>query len=198
MTTNQIINDTHVKHVRRLKAEVARLNEELALARAELESLHSHFALALEAALDARDIPQGGRLVIIDGWNAALGYGGVLREADFASGAGAMEEAICDRARAWLAANPLDSAWVVFDGRRASGRSEPRLRVSFTGGRGKHRADRMICDYLRMMRFSGASHRALVVTNDKAFRHEAASLGAETAGIDALSGRNPPETPEAP
>ena len=53
MTTNDIFRDTRVAHVRELKAEVARLKEELARVRDARESLDRHFALALAAARDA-------------------------------------------------------------------------------------------------------------------------------------------------
>ena len=57
--------------------------------------------------------------------------------------------------------------WIVFDGRHESCTAEGRLRVSYTGGEGPQRADRMICDFLRMARFSGDISRIDVRTHDK-------------------------------
>ena len=53
MTANDIFRDTRVAHVRELKAEVARLKEELARVRDARESLDRHFALALAAVCGA-------------------------------------------------------------------------------------------------------------------------------------------------
>ena len=186
MTTNEIFMGARVAHVRELKAEVARLREELSRTRSELESLRNHFALALEAARDADSLPVGARLLVVDGWNAVLGSVSVIPPSERRGGSDELEEALCRRVRAWLAAHPSDAAWIVFDGSKAGGRAEPRLRISYTGGSGAHRADRMVCDYLRMRRLSGASHTVLVATQDKDFRREALSLGAEVINVDEI------------
>ncbi len=187
MTTNEIFMGARVAHVRELKAEVARLREELAHTRSELESLRNHFALALEAARDADTLPAGARLLVVDGWNAVLGSVSVIPPSERRGSSEELEEALYRRVRAWLAAHPSDAAWIVFDGSKAGGRSEPRLRISYTGGSGAHRADRMVCDYLRMRRLSGASHDVIVATQDKDFRREALSLGAEVINVDAIT-----------
>ena len=96
---------------------------------------------------------------------------------------GGQRDRLTQLARAWLAAHPADRAWIVFDGHEANGSAEGRLRVSYTGGTGAHRADRLVCDYLRMRRYAGASGNVTVVTNDKDFRKEAERLGAKTEGI---------------
>lgn len=187
MTSNEIFQNSRVAHVRELKAEVARLREELAQTRAELEGLRSHFALALEAARDADRIPAGGRLVIVDGWNALLGSASVLPPAERRLPIPEKEERLRALVRTRLDAHPLDFAWIVFDGARPGGTSEDRLRITFTGGEGPHRADRLVCDYLRMRRLSGSAQTVLVVTDDRDFRHEAESLGATVAGVDTLT-----------
>jgi len=187
MTANDIFQGARLVHVRELKAEVARLNEELARTREELEGLRSHFALALEAAREADRIPSGGRLVIVDGWNALLGSASVLPPAERRLPPKDKEELLRARVRVWLADHPLDSAWIVFDGERAGGASEPRLRTTFTGGTGPHRADRLVCDYLRMRRFVGTASDVLVLTEDRDFRRAAETLGAVVAGVGALS-----------
>ena len=88
--------------------------------------------------------------------------------------------------RTWLDAHPLDRAWIVFDGPQADGETEGRLRVSFTGGEGPHRADRLICDYLRMCRYAGTAHRIHVFTEDTDFRRAAAALGGTVHAIREL------------
>ena len=173
MTAQQIMQDLHVARIRALKDEVARLKAELARARGEHDSLRWHFALALLAAQDAERIGPDGTLLIVDGWNAILGSENV----------GGQRDRLTQLARAWLAAHPADRAWIVFDGHEANGSAEGRLRVSYTGGTGAHRADRLVCDYLRMRRYAGASGNVTVVTNDKDFRKEAERLGAKTEGI---------------
>ena len=156
-----------------LKDEVARLKAALARVREERDSLRQHFALALLAAQDAERIGPDGTLLIVDGWNAILGSENI----------GGQRDRLTQLARNWLAVHPADRAWIVFDGPEANGTSVDRLRVSYTGGTGAHRADRLVCDYLRMRRYAGASGNVTVVTNDKDFRKEAERLGAAAKGI---------------
>ena len=201
MTAQQIMQDSYLVRMRALKDEVARLKDELQLACAERDSLRQHFALALLAARDADQIPPGGALLVVDGWNAIFGSIRLKR----------LDEQIADQAapvpesppahptqgwrkqliavvRQWLDARPDDRAWIVFDGPRATGKTSARLRVSYTGGKGAHRADRLVCDYLRMRRYDGRKGKVIVVTNDRGFRLEAERLGAETTGIEELNG----------
>ncbi len=186
MTANDIFQDSRIARVRELKAENARLNEELARARDELESLRSHFSLALAAALDAAQLPADGRLAIVDGWNALLGSASVLTPEERRAAPSAKRDRLCAIVHSWLDAHPRDIAWIVFDGARADGHADDRLRVSFTGGTGAHRADRMICDYLRMRRLSGTAQTILVFTEDADFTREATSLGAEVRPVGEL------------
>lgn len=172
MTAQQIMQDSRLVRVRALQNEVARLKTELAQARAERESLQRHFAEALLAARDADELGPDGTLLIVDGWNAVLG------SVRFPS-----REALTAAVKAWLAERPANRAWIVFDGSEAAGGREERLRVSYTGGTGAHRADRLVCDYLRMRCFAGAPGRVCVMTEDKDFRAEAARLGADTTGV---------------
>ena len=159
--------------IRALKDEVARLKAELARACEERDSLRQHFALALLAAQDVEQIGPDGTLLIVDGLNAILGSENI----------GGQRARLAQLASEWLAAHPADRAWIVFDGHEANGSAEGRLRVSYTGGTGAHRADRLVCDYLRMRRDAGASGKVTVVTNDKDFRKEAERLGATAKGI---------------
>ena len=183
MNANDVLNLTRVTHVRELKSEVARLNQELAAARDELAGWRSHFELALTAALDAERLPEGGRLLIVDGWNALLGSASVLSAEEKRKTMSEKEARLVELVRIWLDAHPSDGAWIVFDGSQVGGRAEPRLRISFTGGSGAHRADRMVCDYLRMRRLAGVAHSVLVATEDRDFRKNAGSLGAQVVSV---------------
>lgn len=183
MTTNEIFCASRLVRVRELQAENARLREKLAASRAELESLRSHFDLALTAALDERELPEGGRLVIVDGWNLLLGSGSVLSVAERRLSPQEKRVALLELVRQWLGEHPLDFMWVVFDGDRAESSREGRLRFSFTGGTGRHRADRMICDYLRMRRVTGGAREVVVATDDRDFAREALALGAQVEKI---------------
>lgn len=162
MSAQDVIFSARASHVRELKTEIARLRADNARLAAENAELRSHFDLALLAAEDLRTLPEGGRLVVVDGWNLVLGSGRA------AASRGELEE----RARAHLAANPCDRVWIVYDGPKENSRTEGRLRVSYTGGGGSQRADRFICDFLRMARFSGLHLRIKVETNDKPLRKE--------------------------
>lgn len=190
MTANDILNGARVAHVRELKSEVARLREELARTHTELESLRSHFDLALAAALDADRLEAGGTLLVVDGWNALLGSASVLPPGARRSSQAAKADRLRAYVREWLAAHPRDRAWIVFDGGCAGGSAEDRLHVTFTGGTGPHRADRMVCDYLRMRRFSGTAHNVVVLTEDKDFRRTAEDLGATVRSVRTLLGRD--------
>ena len=167
------MQDSHVARIRALKDEVSRLKGELARACEERDSLRQHFALALLAARDADRLDVGGTLLIVDGWNAILGSENI----------GGWRDRLTQLAREWLASHPADRAWIVFDGPNESGCVEDRLRISYTGGSGAHRADRLVCDYLRMRQYGGQKGRVVVVTNDKDFRKDAERLGASAKGI---------------
>ena len=183
MTANDIFRDTRVAHVRELKAEVARHKEELARVRDAHESLESHFALALAAARDAERMPPDAELLIIDGWNAVIGTRRLDNDARHAR-----YDRLIENLRARVAADPRLHVWALFDGAemRAEAEAGGRLRVGYTGGTGAHRADRMVCDYLRMRKILGLNHAVTVVTDDKDFAKEAAALGAAVKGTDTL------------
>ena len=200
MTAQQIMQDSHLTRIRALRDEVTRLKAELARTSEELDCLRQHFALALLAAQDAERIAHGGALLIVDGWNAILGS---VRLHGLAPRAEANADETSDKpprqgpgwrkhlaaaVQKWLDGRPKDHAWIVFDGARASGKTKGRLRISYTGGSGAHRADRLVCDYLRMRQYSGQKGCVIVVTNDKEFRFDAERLGAEVTGIEELNG----------
>lgn len=152
--------------VRELKSELAKLKAENARLRDENAMYASHMALSVLAASDLDSLPPGGNLVIMDGWNLVLGAGRIAH-----SPAGLIE-----KAREHLKSNPADFVWIIFDGPRENAFEEGRLRVSYTGGEGSQRADRMVCDFLRMARLSGRAGRIVLKTNDKALAKEAARI----------------------
>lgn len=157
MNAQSVMMDSRLTHVRELKSEVRRLQAELQAVRAEREALESHFALALAAAEDLKAIPAGAKLIIYDGWNLILG---AHREAkDRAE--------LVAQAQAHLAAHPDDRAWIVLDGPDPKSSVEGRLRITYTGGTGPHRADRLILDYVKMARLRGFTVPIEVKTRDK-------------------------------
>ena len=163
MNSNDVIRDTRVVHVRELKAEIARLKSDLSAALDELGAWRAHFDLAVLAARDAAAVPPGGRIVIVDGCNMLFN---VFHR---------------DRAVLLAAAAKVESGftWVVFDGPCENAETDGRMRVSYTGGTGTQRADRLIVDYIRMLRRAGDAHEVVLVTGDKDFRKAAEKEGAK-------------------
>jgi hypothetical protein len=153
-------------HVRELRGEVARLKEENSRLQDEMASLKAHFSLALVAMEDLRAIPEGGRMILVDGWNAILG----ARKDAHSRGE------LAQRWKEHLGAHAADFVWIIFDGPVENAGNEGRLRISYTGGSGPHRADRFICDYLRAAMYLGLSHLVEVRTNDRDLLKEAARL----------------------
>lgn len=161
--------DSRVARVRELKAEIARLREENSKLARERDELLAHFDLALLAAADLAAVPPGGKFVIYDGWNLVLGAGRTART----------REKLEDSVRRELEARPLDRAWIIYDGPVENVKTENRLRIGYTGGTGSQRADRLICDFIRMARFSSSVAKIEVRTNDKKLAREAERLLAE-------------------
>lgn len=159
MSAQDVILGSRVAHMRELKAEIDRIKSENASLRTEIAALKAHFGQALLAAEDLRNLPDGGMLEIWDGWNLVLGA-----KKD-APGRGELVE----RARMLAAERPLDRIWIVFDGPRESATDDGRVRISYTGGAGAHRADRYIVDFVRMAAYLGLAGKVRVRTNDKKF-----------------------------
>lgn len=166
MSAQDVILGARVAHLRELKAEVERLKADNARLRDDNAALAHHFDLALLAAEDLRTLPPEGRLVILDGWNLILG---AQKEAH-------SPDELIAQAKAHLAAHPADRVWIVFDGPKENAFNEDRLRVSYTGGTGAHRADQFIVDFIRMARFRGDLSRLEVRTHDKDFQKEVSRL----------------------
>ena len=166
MSSQEVMINSRLTHVRELKAEVSRLKELNSRLNDEMSSLKAHFSLALAAMEDLRSLPEGGRMILVDGWNFILGAKKDARS----------REELIALYRRHLEEHPDDFVWIVFDGPKESVANEGRLRVSYTGGVGPHRADRFICDYLRSAGYLGLAGRVDVRTNDRDLAEKAAGL----------------------
>ena len=153
MNAQDVIMGSRLEHLRELKTAIEKLKAENAALRDERDALKAHFDLALLAAMD---LGGGEPLEIWDGWNLILG---------------AKKEA---RDRADLIAQAEASGrrvWIVFDGHDENVRLRgEKVRVSYTGGQGEHRADKFIIDFVRMAAYLGLVDKLSVRTNDKDFR----------------------------
>ena len=158
MGSQDVIFGARVAHMRELKTALEKANAEIQRLRGENAALLAHFDMALVAGVDFRSLPEGGKMVVVDGWNQVLGAGKTARDR-------AELEA---QWREYLEAHPLDFVWIVYDGSRAGSTCEGRLRISYTGGEGPQRADRFICDFARMALWLGHPDRLEVRTGDKA------------------------------
>ena len=166
MSSQDIIMGARVAHVRELKSEIERLRAENTRLRDECESLRAHFDLALLAAEDLRGLPDGGRMEVWDGWNLVLGAKKEAHDRDD----------IVRQARRRVEDDPSLFVWIVLDGPRVSSRTEGRVRISYTGGEGSQRTDRMVVDYVRMAVWLGLGDRLSVRTNDKDFLRQIGRL----------------------
>ena len=176
MDAQAAIIASRLDRVADLRREVKRLREENLRLADENATLLAHFDLAVLAAADLAALPSAqARFLIVDGWNMILGEGEAV--AGMAPrGRIKSPSALIAHFRDYIAANPDDFVWIVFDGERENVYGENRIRVSYTGGRGSQRADRFICDFMRMARFKGLASRIKLVTADKKLLKEAARL----------------------
>lgn len=196
MNSNDIFRNSQVERVRDLKNKVATLARERDEALSELASLKAHFSLALVAAQDVAKLPEDGEIVIVDGWNAVFDKFRRLRDDDEESSKEARAKetfrrrtALIETVKSYAAENENVFVWLVFDGDEAGATSGERWRISYTGGKGSHRADRMICDFVRMTSLAGMKARVTVMTNDRDFRKEVEAAGANVAEANALCKR---------
>ena len=142
---------SRLARVRELQTALGKAAAENAALHNELDSLKAHFDMALLAAMDLKG---GEALEIWDGWNLILG---------------AQKEA---KDRADLVAQAKASGkrvWIVLDGHDENVVLDGRVRVSYTGGEGEHRADKFIVDFVRMAKYLGLADRVSVRTHDKDF-----------------------------
>ena len=162
MNAQDMIEAARLVRVRELQTALTKAAAENLRLKTENEMLFAHFDLAILAANDLAALPPDGRLVIVDGWNMILGANKVAKD----------RAELVAQAKAHVAEHPSDFVWIVLDGPRASSSVDGRVRVSYTGGVGAHRADKFICDFLKMARFRGDIRRIEVRTDDKDFKKE--------------------------
>ena len=162
MNAQDMIEAARLVRVRELQTALTKAAAENLRLKTENEMLFAHFDLAILAANDLAALPPDGRLVIVDGWNMILGADKVAKD----------RAELIAQAKAHVAEHPSDFVWIVLDGPRASSSVDGRVRVSYTGGVGAHRADKFICDFLKMARFRGDIRRVEVRTDDKDFKKE--------------------------
>lgn len=167
MSSQDIVIGARMAHVRELKAEIARLREENTRLRDDAESLRAHYDEALLAAEDLRTLPPGGCLEIWDGWNLILGAKKESR---------GRNELIEQARRRTEESGGSLHVWIVLDGPREATRCEGSVRVTYTGGEGSQRADRMIVDYVRMAAWLGYADKVTVRTNDKELKRQVSRL----------------------
>ena len=177
MNAQDVLLGARVAHVRELRAELAKAKAENARLHDENAALKAHFDFALLAAAELRALPPGGRLEIWDGWNLVLGASRIAKDrADLVA-----------QATARLAQDGSEGLriWIVFDGpdEKVSLALDGRLRVSYTGGTGAHRADRLVIAFVRMAAYLGLADRIAVRTCDKDFARTAQRLVKEAPRI---------------
>ena len=183
MKSNDIFADARVMQVRELKAALAEAKARLAQAEAERDLLVAHFPLAMAALHDFESLAAGEELRIIDGWNAILRMKNVSKlssenisglKKSYLTGLGISEP---EPEGADL---PPVSTWIVFDGKDANSYRAGAYRVTYTGGSGAHRADRMIIDYVNVAKVLGLDvSRIVVETADKGLSKRLTALGAK-------------------
>ena len=178
LTANDIIQDSRLTRVRELRDEVARLKAELAAAQASCAEWEHHFTLALAAAMDADKLPSGGTMLVLDGWNIVFNS-----KFNVEDDAHLGKQNLIDAVRKYAAAHATDFIWLVFDGSEANATVEGNLRINYTGGDGEQRTDRLVTDYVRLMRLTGRKAPVTVVTNDKKFGKTVSSLGVEVQAV---------------
>jgi hypothetical protein len=155
---------SNLARVRDLKAANARLAAENKRLREEMASLKAHFGLALTVT---EDLKSGGSVELWDGWNLILG---------------AKKEAADREDLIRQAKSRAGGVWIVFDGRDENIAVDGNVRVSYTGGEGPQRADRFICDYLRMAKCLGLADAVTVRSNDRKLLKEAAAIKGRGGG----------------
>lgn len=183
MKPNDIFADARVMQVRELKAALAETKARLAKAESERDLLAAHFPLGMAALHDFESLAAESELRIIDGWNAILRMKNVSKLSS---------ENISDLKKSYLtglgisepapegADLPPVSSWIVFDGKDANSYRAGAYRVTYTGGTGAHRADRMIIDYVNVAKVLGLDvSRIVVETADKDLSKRIISLGAK-------------------
>ena len=189
MKSNDIIADARVMHLRELRASLADAKARLAKVEAERDLLAAHFSLGLVALRDFERLPEGAGLRIVDGWNAILRLRNVSKlssgdisrlKKEYLAGLGITPQSDADDPSD--AGNlPPVATWIIFDGKVANSYRCGGYRVTYTGGTGAHRADRMILDFVNAVRILGLDvSRITVETSDRDLVRHVLAAGAKT------------------
>ena len=187
MKSNDIVADARMMHLRELKTALADAKARLLKAESERDALAAHFSLGLAALHDFEHFAAGAEFRIIDGWNAILRMKNVSKlHADTVSALKREYLAKLGITPPSATESPVDlppvAAWIVFDGKVANTYRSGPYRVTYTGGIGAHRADRMILDYVNAAKILGLDvSRITVETADKDLSKRLAALGAKIA-----------------
>jgi hypothetical protein len=124
---------------------------------------------------------QTAAILLIDGHNVLFGLparynpprGGALPDAE-------KRKKLADDIVRVTAPNPAVRAWIVFDGpTRSDTQAAANVRVTYSGGKGEHRADGVILDNLRFFKSSAPEMPVLLVSNDNDLCLAARRLGAQ-------------------
>ena len=190
MKSNDIVANERMMHLRELKTALADTKAHLLKAQAERDALAAHFSLALAALHDFEQLPSGAEFRIIDAWNAILRLKNVSKlSSDNISALKReyLEKLNINPPSNGASANPCGdlppvTTWIIFDGKVANSYRSGAYRVSYTGGTGAHRADRMILDFVNSARILGLDvSRITVETADKDLSKHLIAAGAKIA-----------------
>lgn len=181
MNSNDIVADARLSHLRELKRALAETKDRLQKTEAELRALLAHFPLAMAAIRDLGALPPGGVLRIVDGWNAVLKLRNVAKlssedvsrlKKEYLARLGISD--LVEESRDL----PVVDTWIIFDGSSANSGRSGSYRITYTGGTGLHRADRMILDYVNAAKILGMDiSRIVVETADKDLSKRLADAG---------------------
>ena len=199
MTVNDIIGDARNARARELKTALAEAKARLAEAEAARDALLSHFDLALAALHDFERLGPDGSFRIIDGWNVLLHCRNVSKlsseeisklKADYLASLGIVPHPspltshpspLTSRPPP-LTSHPSPLIWLIFDGPEENSYVSGAYRVTYTGGTGPQRADRLILDYVHAARLLGLDvSRLCVETADKTLMKKVEALGAKVS-----------------
>lgn len=83
---------------------------------------------------------------------------------------------------------PTVRGWIVFDGAtRTDSSPASNVQVSFSGGKGEHRADGVLLDQIRFFRSRETAPAVFLVSNDNGLCGAARKLGAQTLAVHQLA-----------
>lgn len=166
MTANGIVRDERLTKVRELKCALEKANARAVKAEGELDALSAHFDLALLALRDYEALGVQGKMLIVDGWNAILKERNVHKLPP--EEVKRLKSELLAEVRGLASAGTYARIWVVFDGPEENSFPDGPVRVSYTGGCGRHRADRLILDFAHCAFLLGLDMSRLEVrTSDK-------------------------------